>query len=53
LIADLDEDPDGGFHADKVDFDGHHGFNRQRLAEQLARAGFATSASSTQRPSEE
>ena len=40
LIADLDEDPDGGFHADKVDFDGHHGFDRQRLAEQLARAGF-------------
>ena len=40
-IADLDEDPDGAFHADKVDFDGHHGFDRQRLAEQLARTGFA------------
>ena len=40
-IADLDEDPDGAFHADKVDFDGHHGFNRERLAEQLAGAGFA------------
>lgn len=40
-IADLDEDSDGAFHADKVDFDGHHGFDRQRLAEQLARAGFA------------
>lgn len=40
LIADLDEDPDGAFHADKVDFDGHHGFDRHRLAEQLARAGF-------------
>jgi 2-polyprenyl-3-methyl-5-hydroxy-6-metoxy-1,4-benzoquinol methylase len=39
-IADLDEDPDGAFHADKVDFDGHHGFDRQRLAEQLTRAGF-------------
>lgn len=39
-IADLDEDPDGAFHADKVDFDGHHGFDRQRLAEQLASAGF-------------
>jgi ubiquinone/menaquinone biosynthesis C-methylase UbiE len=38
-IADLDEDPDGAFH-DKVDFDGHHGFDRQRLAERLARAGF-------------
>jgi ubiquinone/menaquinone biosynthesis C-methylase UbiE len=40
-IADLDEDPEGAFHEDKVDFDGHHGFDRQRLAEQLARAGFA------------
>ena len=40
-IADLDEDPDGAFHADKIDFDGHHGFDRQRLTEQLARAGFA------------
>lgn len=39
-IADLDEDPDGAFHADKVDFDGHHGFDRVRLTEQLARAGF-------------
>ncbi len=39
-IADLDEDPEGAFHADKVDFDGHDGFNRQRLAEQLAAAGF-------------
>ena len=40
-IADLDEDPDGAFHADKVDFDGHDGFDRQGLAEQLTRAGFA------------
>ena len=40
-IADLDEDPDGAFHADKADFDGHHGFDRERLTEQLARAGFA------------
>jgi ubiquinone/menaquinone biosynthesis C-methylase UbiE len=40
-IADLDEDLDGAFHTDKVDFDGHHGFDRQRLADQLARAGFA------------
>ena len=39
-IADLDEDPDGAFHADKVDFDGHHGFDRHRLAEQLVRVGF-------------
>jgi ubiquinone/menaquinone biosynthesis C-methylase UbiE len=40
-IADLDEDRDGAFHADKIDFDGHHGFDRQRLTAQLARAGFA------------
>ncbi len=40
-IADLDEDRDGAFHADKVDFDGHHGFDRRRLAEQLSDAGFA------------
>lgn len=40
-IADLDEDPDGAFHAEKVDFDGHHGFDRQHLAEQLTNAGFA------------
>jgi ubiquinone/menaquinone biosynthesis C-methylase UbiE len=39
-IADLDEDPEGAFHADKVDFDGHDGFDRQRLTDQLARAGF-------------
>ena len=39
-IADLDEDPDGAFHADKAHFDGHHGFDRQSLAEQLARSGF-------------
>jgi len=39
-VADLDEDPDGAFHAEKVDFDGHHGFDRTRLADQLGRAGF-------------
>ena len=40
-IADLDEDPEGAFHAERADFAGHHGFDRHRLAEQLARAGFA------------
>ncbi len=40
-IADLDEDPDGAFHADKVDFHGHDGFDRHELAERLARAGFS------------
>lgn len=39
-IADLDQDPDGAFHADKVDFDGHHGFDRERITKQLTRAGF-------------
>lgn len=39
-IADLDEDPEGAFHAGKVDFDGHHGFDRQALAERLTRTGF-------------
>jgi len=41
-IADLDEDSEGAFHADIADFDGHHGFNRELLAGQLARAGFAS-----------
>ncbi len=40
-IADLEEDPDGAFHAERADFDGHHGFDRQHLAKQLTRAGFA------------
>ena len=40
-IADLDEDPEGAFHAEKADFDGHHGFDRHRLAEHLTHAGFA------------
>lgn len=39
-VADLDDDPDGAFHADKADFDGHHGFDRERLTEQLTGAGF-------------
>lgn len=40
-IADLEKDVDGAFHADRADFDGHHGFDRDDLAERLARAGFA------------
>jgi len=39
-VADLDADPEGAFHAGKTDFDGHHGFDRDELAEQLGRAGF-------------
>ncbi|MGN6131718.1 MAG: class I SAM-dependent methyltransferase [Nocardioidaceae bacterium] len=40
-VADLDEDPEGAFHADKPDFEGAHGFDRQQLAERLGRAGFS------------
>lgn len=40
-IADLDEDPDGAFHADKPNFDGHDGFDREALGERLTRNGFA------------
>ncbi len=39
-IADLEKDPDGAFHATRVDFDGHHGFERQHLTDQLTSAGF-------------
>jgi SAM-dependent methyltransferase len=39
-IADLDRDPEGLFHADKPEFDGHDGFDRDDLAERLGRAGF-------------
>ena len=39
-IADLEDDPDGAFHAGKADFDGHHGFKREQLAAQLEQAGF-------------
>ncbi len=40
FIADLEEDVDGAFHADKVDFAGHHGFNRDDLTDRLSAAGF-------------
>ena len=39
-VADLEKDPDGAFHAGKADFDGHHGFDRDALAERLRAAGF-------------
>lgn len=39
-IADLEADPEGAFHADKVDFAGHDGFDRQTLTEQVEAAGF-------------
>lgn len=40
-VADLDKDPDGLFHADKPEFDGHDGFDRDEFAERLTHAGFA------------
>ena len=39
-IADLEQDPDGAFHAEVADFDGHHGFDRNQLTNQLSTAGF-------------
>lgn len=41
FIADLELDADGSFHAHVEDFDGHHGFDRDALARDLAEAGFA------------
>jgi len=37
-IIDLEEDVDQSFHTE--DFDGHHGFDRERLTGDLRRAGF-------------
>lgn len=39
-VVELDADPEGAFHAHHDDFAGHHGFDRDRFAEQLAVAGF-------------
>lgn len=38
-IVDLVKE-DGSFHADSPDFDGHHGFDRRELTDQLESAGF-------------
>lgn len=37
-LVDLDSDPAGLFHSDHPDFDGHHGFNREQLADWLTAA---------------
>ena len=50
-IADLERDPDGAFHADKVDFAGHDGFDRDELAGRLTRAGFGDVVFTTRRAS--
>ncbi|TRY17651.1 class I SAM-dependent methyltransferase [Tessaracoccus rhinocerotis] len=40
-VVDLDQDPDGAFHAHVGDdFEGHHGFARDSFREQLEAAGF-------------
>lgn len=41
LVADLDHDPEGHFHAHVEGFSGHHGFRREDIAAWLADAGFA------------
>lgn len=38
-LLDLDDDPDGGFHAHVEDFDGHHGFSREAIKGWLVDAG--------------
>ena len=38
-VVDLEEE-DGTFHADNLDFDGHHGFARTALTRELEAAGF-------------
>lgn len=40
-VVDLEEE-DGSFHRSDPDFDGHHGFARTALTEQLADAGFTS-----------
>lgn len=40
LVADLDHDPEGHFHAHVEGFSGHHGFRREDIAAWLAGAGF-------------
>lgn len=46
-VADLDEDPEGGFHARHDDFDGHHGFSRDTFGDWLEAAGFVDVALTT------
>lgn len=45
-IVDLDEE-DGGFHKKYSDFDGHNGFNQEKLKNILLRAGFSDVESHT------
>lgn len=46
-LVDLDEDPDGHFHAEHPDFDGAHGFARADIESWLAAAGFVDVRSTT------
>lgn len=45
-IVDLDEE-DGSFHRKYPDFDGHNGFNQEKLIEILNNAGFSDVESKT------
>ena len=45
-IVDLDEE-DGSFHKEEPDFDGHNGFNHEKLKNILEDAGFSESESKT------
>lgn len=45
-LADLDEE-DGSFHQDNPDGVMHHGFNREKLAEDLEKLGFSTIQAAT------
>lgn len=38
-LVDLDHDPQGRFHNNHLDFDGHHGFSRAELSDWLTAAG--------------
>ena len=46
-IADLDEDPEGAFHAAHGDFHGHDGFSREGLRDTLTEVGFTDIAFTT------
>lgn len=45
-LVDLNQD-DGSFHAEELDYEGHHGFDQKLLSEKLMAAGFEEVASET------
>ncbi len=46
-IVDLDQDQEGLFHSEEQGFDGHHGFDQQKLGEELRQFGFKVLGSHT------